>query len=214
MPTRPPEELIRVAWLDGRTDATDHVRNAVADDGRVVVVAWAASVADLLTLGTQVDVVVLDLQDGSDARENVAALLAAQMKVLVLSTRDESPGVHDAVLAGAHGLIDRTRSPAEVARAVRGIADGHDVVSAEMLRAIVEAHPRRPTLSPRQEELLIRVVTTDSKLPSIARSLGISYDTLKTHLQRIKDKYSVLGRPTRTRWDLYRRAREDGYVDE
>lgn len=210
-------DAVRVALVDDHQVVTDGLRATLGIDASDLdVVAWAASVSDLLTLGVQVDVVVLDLdlKDGSNAGENVAALLAAHMRVLVLSAFGEPHMVHDAVLAGAHGFLDKARSTEDVAQAIRDIANGEEVVSAEMLRAIVEAAPRRPALSARQEELLIRVVSTDSKLPSIARAQDISYDTLKTHLQRIKDKYTALGRPTRSRWDLYRRAREDGYIDE
>lgn len=45
-----------------------------------------------------------------------------------------------------------------------------------------------------------------------ARRLGMSPESFKTHLRRIRDKYREVGRPAPTRRDLYERAVQDGLV--
>ena len=88
---------------------------------------------------------------------------------------------------------------------------------AEALRAELERGPagsglRRPRLAPRQREVLVAYVAGSDLLPTVARELGMDRETLKTHLRRIKEKYSAVDRPASTRLELYRRAVEDGFV--
>jgi DNA-binding CsgD family transcriptional regulator len=71
---------------------------------------------------------------------------------------------------------------------------------------------RRPALAPRQREVLVAYVSSSDLLPTVARSLGMDRETLKTHLRRIRAKYAEAGRPAPTRRDLYVRAVEDGLL--
>jgi DNA-binding CsgD family transcriptional regulator len=71
---------------------------------------------------------------------------------------------------------------------------------------------RTPSLAPRQREVLVAYVSSSDLLPTIARSLGMDRETLKTHLRRIRAKYTEVGRPAPTRRDLYVRAVEDGLL--
>ena len=52
----------------------------------------------------------------------------------------------------------------------------------------------------------------NEKLPlkTVARHLNVSYETAKTYLDRIRDKYAQAGRPAPTKLDLRDRALEDG----
>jgi DNA-binding CsgD family transcriptional regulator len=118
-------------------------------------------------------------------------------------------------------LCDRTPPPVQAAR----LADrGSQVVVAqpgtdpvETLRhARAEHRPGttlvRPDLAPRQLEVLLAYVSTNDVQPTVARSLGMDAETLKTHLRRIRAKYADAGRPAPTRRDLYVRAIEDGFL--
>ena len=69
-----------------------------------------------------------------------------------------------------------------------------------------------PHLSARQREALLAYVSSNDLLPTVARRLGMDPETMKTHLRRIRTKYAAAGRPAPTRWDLYRRAVEDGLL--
>ena len=72
--------------------------------------------------------------------------------------------------------------------------------------------PRRPRLAPRQTEVLVAYVSSSDLLPTVARTLGMDRETLKTHLRRIRAKYAEVGRPAPTRRDLYVRTVEDGLL--
>jgi len=70
----------------------------------------------------------------------------------------------------------------------------------------------RPRLADRQREVLVAYASGNELLPTIARRLGMERETLKTHLRRIRAKYTEVGRPAPTRRDLYVRAVEDGLL--
>ncbi|MEI4273029.1 response regulator [Klenkia sp. LSe6-5] len=210
-------EPVRVGVVD------DHVvvaRGLAADltpaETGIAVVAVARTVPELVDrlADAAVDVVLLDLQldDGSRPAVNVEVLRAAGAEVVLFSAYEEAQLVMEAVRAGAAGYVNKHREIADVAQAVREVAAGGEAVSPEMLRALASAVRERPQLSGQQESVLIRYTSTDAKLPTVARHLGMQPETLKTHLRRIKVKYAELGRPAHTRLDLYKRAVEDGYV--
>lgn len=213
--TEPRPATIRIGVVDDHAVvASGLAADLTPAETGIEVVAVARTVAEFLRLGIPVDVVVLDLQlhDGSRPADNVAAVRATGARVLLFSAYEEGALLLEGVRAGADGYLNKSREVADVATAVRDIVAGEEAVSAEMLIALSAATEGRPDLSPRQEEVLVRYTSTDAKLPTVARQLGMQPETLKTHLRRIKEKYAAVDRPVSTRLELYRRAVEDGYV--
>lgn len=70
----------------------------------------------------------------------------------------------------------------------------------------------RPVLAPREKEVLLTWILNDNK-NDVARQLQISATTVRTHLQRIRDKYAAAGRPANTKASLLARAIQDGLID-
>ncbi len=70
----------------------------------------------------------------------------------------------------------------------------------------------RPDLAPREKEVLLAWIRTDSK-DGVARQLHIAPTTVRTHLQRIRAKYAAVGRPATTKAALVARAIQDGLID-
>jgi DNA-binding CsgD family transcriptional regulator len=70
---------------------------------------------------------------------------------------------------------------------------------------------RKPDLAPREIEVLIAWLLTDNK-ELVARQLHVSPATVRTHLQRIRQKYAAAGRPARTKAALAARAIQDGLI--
>ncbi|MBJ7336682.1 helix-turn-helix transcriptional regulator [Mycolicibacterium sp.] len=83
------------------------------------------------------------------------------------------------------------------------VALPHDAPSA--------ARPR-PDLAPREREVLLAWILHDNK-DDVARQLQISATTVRTHLQRIRDKYAAVGRAAPTKAALLARAIQDGLID-
>jgi DNA-binding CsgD family transcriptional regulator len=71
---------------------------------------------------------------------------------------------------------------------------------------------QRPDLAPREKEVLLAWILNDNK-DDVARQLQISSTTVRTHLQRIRDKYAAAGRPANTKATLLARAIQDGLID-
>jgi DNA-binding CsgD family transcriptional regulator len=91
-----------------------------------------------------------------------------------------------------------------------------DVLRAPGRTALHGLHPvpevRRPDLSPRQVDVLTAYGKSSALLDVVARELGMTAETVKTHLRRIRVKYSAVCRAAPTRRDLYVRAIEDGFL--
>ncbi|MCA2272424.1 helix-turn-helix transcriptional regulator [Mycobacterium intracellulare] len=75
-----------------------------------------------------------------------------------------------------------------------------------------DSGPTRPELTAREREILLAWLRNDSK-DRVARALYISAGTVSTHLQRIRAKYAVVGRPATTKAALVVRAIQDGLID-
>jgi DNA-binding CsgD family transcriptional regulator len=86
---------------------------------------------------------------------------------------------------------------------------------APRLRFSWPAHGSKPALSAREKEVLVAWLLADSKT-AVGESLYISPATVRTHIQRIRDKYDAVGRPAATKAALTVRAIQDGIlaVDE
>jgi DNA-binding CsgD family transcriptional regulator len=86
---------------------------------------------------------------------------------------------------------------------------------APRLRLSWPEHGTRPALSEREQQVLVAWLLTDSKT-TVGEKLYISAATVRTHIQRIRDKYDAVGRPAVTKAALAVRAIQDGIlaVDE
>jgi two-component system, NarL family, nitrate/nitrite response regulator NarL len=173
-------------------------------------VATATTVARLVAQAVHADVVLLDLnlRDHTDPAANVATLLAAGHRVLVVSTIPDSGYVLTAIEAGAAGYITKDNDLPALAEAIRDVAQGRAAVSPELAFVLATDHrPTRPKLSP-QEQLVLTTYASGATLEATARRAGVAYGTAREYLQRIKRKYTDAGLPTYTKLDLAARARE------
>jgi two-component system, NarL family, nitrate/nitrite response regulator NarL len=207
---------VNVAVVDDHPIVRDGITGWVAaPDSGISVVATAATVDALLAgAGRCADVVLLDLDlgDGTAAERNVAAIRAAGPAVLVLSATGRPAAVRDAMRAGARGYVLKHEEAAELRAAIRAVAAGTDWVSPRLacIFATDDALDR-PALSV-QETRTLRLYATGMPIKSVARRLGISEETAKQYVRRVREKYAHAGRAAPTKLDLYHRALEDGHL--
>src|SRR3954465_8127539 len=71
---------------------------------------------------------------------------------------------------------------------------------------------RTPRRARRQRDVLVAYTASNDLITVLARQVGMTPETFRTHLRRIRAKYEKVGRPAPTRRDLYVRAVEDGLV--
>jgi DNA-binding NarL/FixJ family response regulator len=108
---------------------------------------------------------------------------------------------------GARGCLDKFASPQEILRALRAVEAGLFAVEPALLRLVVEGPGATPAdirspmthdaafpqLTERQREI-VRWATRGLTTKRIARVLGISPETVKTHLHNIFERLGVGGR--------------------
>lgn len=135
---------------------------------------------------------------------------AAGASVIVISTdgaQDDAARVF-ATAAAAH--LTWPLEPARVVATVREILG----VTPPEWRPLPTgaAAPERPRLSQSETQALI-LYSTGHSTPQVAERMHVQYETAKTYLRRVREKYARVGRPASKKVELIRRAIEDGLLD-
>ena len=128
------------------------------------------------------------------------------MSVLVLSTYDNPTYVARAVALGANGYLLKTATQEEVVDAVQRVAAGENIWTREELRRVTGALATlrlsddiEAPLTRRESEVL-RQLAHGLTNKEIAQALGISYETVKDHVQHILCKVGVVDRTQAAVW--------------
>jgi DNA-binding NarL/FixJ family response regulator len=207
---------LRIAVVDDHRAVSAGVQPGLADLVRLDPsgVQQALTVAELLATGGTFDLVLLDLQlnDESDPVENVALLRDRGWSVLLYTQETRAHLVGRCLRAGALGVVGKHAPWAELAEAVRSVADNEPFLTPEWANAMEAAlESQVPQLAPREAQVL-RLYAAGMPLKSVARQVGIAQETAKEYLARIRRKYATAGREAPTKTDLYLRAVEDGHL--
>jgi DNA-binding NarL/FixJ family response regulator len=160
-------------------------------------------------------VVLLDLHlPGVQGAAATLAICEAGHRPLIVSAQSGELDVLAALAAGARGYLTKSADAAEVAAAVRQVAAGGTYVSPTLAGLLLnsERGPRF-TLTPREQEVLALLAEGERDV-DIARTLTISVRTVRSHLDRIREKTGRRRRPELTRLAigeglLRRRTRPD-----
>ncbi|MEA2183978.1 MAG: two-component system, NarL family, nitrate/nitrite response regulator NarL [Solirubrobacteraceae bacterium] len=116
-------------------------------------------------------------------------------RVMMLSASLDSAVVFRAVANGVRAYLTKDSDRATICDAVAAVARGQTVLAPEVQAGLADQvrrreHDGRPSLSPREQEILQRAATGRSA-PDIARELHISTATVKTHLRNLYEKLGV-----------------------
>lgn len=174
----------------------------------------AATVPEFLGRRRHCDVVLLDLSlgDGSNPPDNVRTLVAAGYPVLLYTQEHQQRPVARGLLAGASGVVLKSQPIEDLADAIRQASRGEPYLSPDWAAALEsEAQVDVPLLSPRELQAL-QLYATGMPLKSVARLMGITQDTARMYLLRVRSKYGQSGRGVTSRTDYYIRAVEDGHL--
>jgi DNA-binding NarL/FixJ family response regulator len=138
---------------------------------------------------------------------------APAQRFLALSVSDAPEDVIAIVRAGARGYVTKTISGAELADAIRRVADGDAVFSPRLAGFVldafaslapVEVDPELDQLTTREREVL-RHIARGYLYKEIAARLGISTKTVEAHVSAVLRKLQLSTRHELSRWAVQRR---------
>jgi DNA-binding NarL/FixJ family response regulator len=201
------------------------VKLLIADDHHVVrsglksllagtefeVIAEAANGEEAirLTQKQKPDMVLLDIRmPDMDGLAALGRLKTSQpdLPVIMLSTYDNPTYVARSVALGASGYLLKGSTRDELLAAFRKVAAGEDAWTRDELRRVTGAlaTPRMAAdvevpLTQRESEVL-RQLAFGLTNKEIGQSLGISYETVKEHVQHILRKIGVTDRTQAAVW--------------
>lgn len=196
-----PSHPIRVMLADDHPVVRFGLRQALQNekDIRVVVETERGdAVCDLIEAHNP-QVLLLNIRmaglNGIEVTQRIRAL-KYDVRVLVLSSRDDDESVRGAVRAGVDGYLLKTASLESIVEAVREVARGGTAFSPEIAQKVAlpgKTNSAPDLLSPRELEVL-NLAGKGYTNKAIALQLKISNRTVQTHLTRVYHKLDVASR--------------------
>jgi DNA-binding NarL/FixJ family response regulator len=177
------------------------------DDVEIVGVAADGAQAVEECARTAPDVALIDLEmpgmDGIEATRHIKEASPAT-NVVVFTYFSDRERIVKALDAGATGYLLKDADPRELHAGIRAAAEGgvplHPTAAAAMLEERSEGGSRaRGELSSREREVLV-LVGSGLANKQIARRLGITEKTVKTHLTKIFQTIGVTDRTQAALW--------------
>lgn len=182
------------------------LKQLLSTAGEVSILGDADPGPDALDLArrTLPDIAIIDTQrmDGS-LTGFVRRLLAVSpdLRPIILSDDGLEEGVIQAIQVGAWAYLPRDVSQGELIRAVRQVARGKMVIGCSMLpdqlmRLKELSQPHTPLQIPfsKREETVVKAIAAGYTDPQIAKELGVSVPTVKTHVRSILRKMNSRNR--------------------
>jgi len=207
---------IRLALVDDHRmllgALTEWIRSA-ADD--IEMVAAVTTWPELLTHPEfPVDVVLLDLdlKDNIPVSLKIATLKTTGVKTVLMSTYSEPALVREALAAGALGYLVKSEEASMIVEAIRAAAVGKSYISAELDYALNSSQSTEGPRLSAQERRVMALYGAGEPVKAVAYQLGISEETAKSYLKRIREKYRLAGYDVGTKVALRKRAIHDGIL--
>lgn len=222
----------------GATGTTGRVRLALLDDHELIVDSlstWFTDNAPDFEVAVRatnwmdlirdpafpVDLVLMDLQlgDSVSIESRIRACRAAGAKVLVVSAVDDEASRERCLAAGAAGFISKTLPADQLAEFARRAARGERLRRHPSTVQGRSAPEQTPPGGPQSahlsagEERALRLYAQGLSTVEVAQRMDVGYETAKTYLRRVREKYAKVGRPANRKSELIRRAAEDGLLE-
>jgi len=203
------ESRIRVVIADDHGLICEGLRMVLERGGMEVVgVASTGRRAVELTATAKPDVLILDIRmpdmDGLEALSEVKNQ-GLPASVIMLTSFDTPEFLAQAVARGAAGFLSKSADVKGIPEAVRAVAAGEAIVDRQLLQAALDTstraasedrgYSRRSAHDLTEQELrVLKLVAEGLDNSAIAASLGVSRNTIKTHVHNIFSKLGVSDR--------------------
>ena len=193
---------IRVVIVDDHNLVREGIARMIDSEPDLSVVGQASSLAAGQTLvaegGADVLVVDVSMPDGSGLSLARSARLGdPALGIVVLTMHSDDDTLLEALDAGASALVLKSSSSDDVLEAIRRTASAPESFTATGLAAALRRRSTmaaaRPVLTPRETEVLMRLIDGDS-VAMVARQLFMSESTVKTHVGKVYEKLGAHNR--------------------
>jgi DNA-binding NarL/FixJ family response regulator len=191
---------IRVLVVDDDVPTRVGVTTILSSEPGIEVVGEAADGTEAFSLAEALapDVVLMDVQlpglDGIEATRRITAAAGAP-RVIMLTTFEFDVYVYRSIQAGASDFLLKRVSAEDLIQTVRTVATGNRLPLPERTTALIsrlsgrrrQPHIFTPPLTERETDVLVLVARGLSNR-EIARHLGVSLETIRTHVKHIFTK--------------------------
>ncbi len=196
--------VIDVVLADDHPVVRAGIATVLEGDPYIRVVGQAASAEEAISEveRCQPRVAVLDVRLGEGNGVHVGKHLLAHhpgIRVMILTQFASTAVVRQAFALELHGFVVKESEPAMLREAVRELAEGNDYVDPAVAPKLVElaTHGRRargPYGLTLQEMVVIEYVPKGLSNSAIGAHLGVSAETVKSHLRSVMRKLGVTDR--------------------
>ena len=196
--------IIRVVLADDHTVVRAGIASLLSADPEIRIVGEAENGAEAVALAKRLkpNVLVTDVRmPDMDGIEACAHLQSAcpSVKVLILTQLSNEAVMKRAFTAGAKGFVIKQSNPEMLREAVHRVAEGDmfidSAVAAQIVRLATQGRrakgPHDLTL---MEMRVLEMLPKGLSNREIARELGVSPETVKTHLRHVLRKLQVADR--------------------
>jgi DNA-binding NarL/FixJ family response regulator len=149
------------------------------------------------------DVVLMDINmagmNGIECARRLKAL-NPRIQILMLTVYDDTDQIFKALAAGATGYLLKRHDPEELLQAIRDVQDGGSPMSNSIARKVVASFQKADLIGKKENQLSAReqavldCLARGLPYKQIGDELGISINTIRTHLRHIYEKLHVQSR--------------------
>jgi DNA-binding NarL/FixJ family response regulator len=156
--------------------------------GVIITDAATAQIAVDLNSDPLPDVAVVDPRGAGGEVEEIVGLLRRRLRcaIVVFTSNGGARLLAEALKAGVKGYVRKDSPPEDLVRAIRAACEGNFYVDPALSSTIVLEEGDR-TLTARQREIL-QMLADGMQTEAVARKLGLSTETVRTHTKRILAK--------------------------
>ncbi len=146
----------------------------------------------------QPDVILMDIDmpgiNGINAVKQIRSFNGA-VQIIMLTVFDDNNHVFEALCAGANGYLLKKYISDRLVPSIQEVLNGGAPMSPSIARMVITSMQQRDAgndyqLTNREKEIL-QSLSRGNSFKLIAADLGISLDTVRTHIKRIYDKLHV-----------------------
>ena len=193
-------EVVRVVIVDDHVMFAESLSRVLSDEPAIEVVGIATSGQEAMRLAGELHPTVMLIDyllpgpDGVKVAGNIKQT-HPEIFVIMLTGASDDRMILTAIDAGCSGFLTKDRATADVANAVRDVANGEALISPELLARILPKLKRTyrsvgHDLTTREHEVL-QLLAVGRNSRAIADQMHLSLNTVRNYTQSILSKLSA-----------------------